>query len=76
MNDPEIRSVPEANPQEATNSPQRREDAENAAHEQSNYMAVEQAACRGLGGKEGDTRAGGAAKLGDYSRWDLGYEGS
>jgi hypothetical protein len=45
MNDPEIPSVPQANPQEATNSPQRRDDAENAAHEQSKYMAVAQAAC-------------------------------
>lgn len=45
MNDQEIPSVPQANPQEATNSPPRRDDAENAAHEQSNYMAVVQAAC-------------------------------
>ena len=44
MDDQEIPSVPQANPQEATNSPQRRDDAENAAHEQSDYMAVAHAA--------------------------------
>ena len=44
MDDQDIPSVPQANPQEATNSPLRRDDAENAAHEQSDYMAVAHAA--------------------------------
>ena len=44
MDDQDIPPVPEANPQEATNSPLRRDDAENAAHEQSDYMAVAHAA--------------------------------
>jgi hypothetical protein len=44
MDEQEIPSVPQGNPQEATNSPERRHDAENAAHEQSDYIAAANAA--------------------------------
>jgi hypothetical protein len=45
MNDQEVPSVRQANPQEATKSShQLRHDTEKAAHEQSDYMAVAHAA--------------------------------